>query len=87
MTRPAPLESARVAWRHSLRFRLALVYTLLATVVIGQAFGQAGYVANVAQTPAMLATMRTTIALIPLGCFALSALVMAFNPIRPRRQA
>ncbi|WP_104991827.1 HAMP domain-containing sensor histidine kinase [Deinococcus sp. NW-56] len=35
MTRPAPLESARVAWRHSLRFRLALVYTLLATVVIG----------------------------------------------------
>ena len=57
----------------------------LATVVIGQAFGQAGYVANVAQTPEMLATMRTTIALIPLACFALSALVMAFNPIRPRR--
>ena len=53
--------------------------------MIGQAFGQAGYVANVAQTTEMLATMRTTIALIPLACFALSALVMAFNPIRPRR--
>lgn len=59
----------------------------LATVVIGQAFGQAGYIANVAQTPEMLATMRTTIALIPLACFALSALVMAFNPLRPRRRA
>lgn len=35
MTRPAALRSARVAWRHSLRFRLALVYTLLATLVIG----------------------------------------------------
>ncbi|WP_027460126.1 sensor histidine kinase [Deinococcus murrayi] len=35
MTRPAPLQSARVAWRHSLRFRLALTYTLLATLVIG----------------------------------------------------
>lgn len=33
MTRPAPLQTARVAWRHSLRFRLALVYTGLALVL------------------------------------------------------
>ncbi|WP_019587954.1 sensor histidine kinase [Deinococcus apachensis] len=34
MSRPAPLRSARVAWRHSLRFRLALVYTLVALALI-----------------------------------------------------
>ncbi|EYB67096.1 sensor signal transduction histidine kinase [Deinococcus phoenicis] len=34
MTRPAPLQTARVAWRHSLRFRLALVYTLVALALI-----------------------------------------------------
>ncbi|BDP43260.1 two-component sensor histidine kinase [Deinococcus aetherius] len=34
MTR-APLRTARVAWRHSLRFRLALVYTLVALLLIG----------------------------------------------------
>ena len=34
MTRPAALRSARVAWRHSLRFRLALVYTLVALALI-----------------------------------------------------
>ncbi|MBB5235840.1 ATP-binding protein [Deinococcus budaensis] len=34
MTRAAPLRSARVAWRHSLRFRLALVYTLVALALI-----------------------------------------------------
>ncbi|MEF2277072.1 HAMP domain-containing sensor histidine kinase [Deinococcus sp. YIM 134068] len=34
MTRPAPLRTARVAWRHSLRFRLALVYTLVALALI-----------------------------------------------------
>ncbi|WP_034387987.1 HAMP domain-containing sensor histidine kinase [Deinococcus sp. YIM 77859] len=34
MTRPAPFRTARVAWRHSLRFRLALVYTLVALALI-----------------------------------------------------
>lgn len=34
MIRPAPLHSARVAWQHSLRFRLALVYTLVALALI-----------------------------------------------------
>ncbi|WP_345466873.1 HAMP domain-containing sensor histidine kinase [Deinococcus carri] len=39
MTRPAsrhtaPLHTARVAWRHSLRFRLALVYTLVALALV-----------------------------------------------------
>lgn len=34
MTRTARLGSARVAWRHSLRFRLALVYTLVALALV-----------------------------------------------------
>ncbi|WP_272976581.1 sensor histidine kinase [Deinococcus geothermalis] len=34
MTRSARLGSARVAWRHSLRFRLALVYTLVALALV-----------------------------------------------------
>ena len=33
LNRPAPLASARVAWRHSLRFRLALIYTLVALLL------------------------------------------------------
>ncbi|SMB96301.1 sensor histidine kinase [Deinococcus hopiensis] len=35
MIRSAPLHTARVAWRHSLRFRLALTYTLVALLLIG----------------------------------------------------
>lgn len=33
MTRAARLDGARVAWRHSLRFQLALIYTLLALAI------------------------------------------------------
>lgn len=33
MNRAAPLASARVAWHHSLRFRLALTYTLVALLI------------------------------------------------------
>jgi GPH family glycoside/pentoside/hexuronide:cation symporter len=57
----------------------------LATALLGLSFGEAGYVANVAQTPATLAAMRMTIILVPLGCFALSAALMALNPLRRRR--
>jgi GPH family glycoside/pentoside/hexuronide:cation symporter len=57
----------------------------IATALIGLSFGQAGYVANVAQAPETLGAMRLTIALVPLACFALSGLVMAFSPLRPQR--
>lgn len=57
----------------------------LATALIGASFGEAGYIANIDQTPATLAMMRTTIALVPLACFALSGVLMAFNPLRPQR--
>ena len=56
----------------------------LATAMIGVSFGEAGYVANVAQSPATLAVMRSTITLVPLACFVLSGVLMAFNPLRPR---
>lgn len=57
----------------------------IATALLGLSFGHAGYVANVAQSPATLAAMRTTIALIPLAAFALSGLLMAFSPLRGQR--
>jgi len=54
----------------------------LATVLLGLVLGQAGYVANVAQTPETLAAMRGLVVLVPLGCFLLSGLAMAFSPLR-----
>lgn len=57
----------------------------VATALLGLSFGRAGYVANVAQSPATLAGMRMAIALIPLACFVLSALAMAFSPLRRQR--
>lgn len=54
----------------------------LATVLLGLVLGQAGYVANVTQTPETLAAMRGLVVLVPLGCFLLSGLAMAFSPLR-----
>ena len=54
----------------------------IATAVLGVAFGSAGYTANIAQAPATLADMRMTIALVPLGFFLLSGVLMWLNPLR-----
>jgi GPH family glycoside/pentoside/hexuronide:cation symporter len=54
----------------------------LATAILGLSFGKAGYVANVAQSAETLADIRWTVALVPLGFFLLSGVVMAFNPLR-----
>ncbi|WP_232833922.1 MULTISPECIES: MFS transporter [unclassified Sphingomonas] len=59
----------------------------IATLLIGVSFGEAGYVANVAQTPATLAAMRMTIALVPLAGFVLSGLLMMLSPMRAERRA
>lgn len=59
----------------------------LATLLIGVSFGEAGYVANVVQTPATLAAMRMTIALVPLAGFVVSGLLMALAPAASRRRA
>ncbi|GGB29597.1 MFS transporter [Sphingomonas metalli] len=55
----------------------------LATALLGASFGEAGYTANIAQSPQTLAEMRWTIALVPLGFFLLSGLLMALNPLKP----
>ncbi len=54
----------------------------LATVMIGLVLGQAGYVANVDQTPETLAALRRLVVVVPLACFVLSGLAMAFSPLR-----
>ncbi len=53
----------------------------IATAALGLGFGASGYVANVAQSAGTLTGMRLTIALVPLGFFALSCLLMLFNPL------
>ena len=53
----------------------------LATAILGLGFESAGYVANVAQTPATLEGMRWTVALLPLAFLALSMLLMTLNPL------
>ena len=53
----------------------------IATAVLGLGFESAGYVANVEQSVATLAAMRWTIALVPLGCLALSCVLMLLNPL------
>lgn len=55
----------------------------LATLLLGTSFGGAGYTANIAQSPDTLADMRWTIALVPLGFFLLSGLMMWLNPLTP----
>ncbi|WP_294063040.1 MFS transporter [Sphingomonas sp.] len=53
----------------------------VATAILGMGFNSAGYVANVAQSPATLAAMRWTIAIVPLACLALSCALMLLNPL------
>ena len=54
----------------------------IATAILGWTFASAGYVANVAQSADMLATMRSTVAFIPMLFLALSAVAMLFSPFR-----
>ncbi len=53
----------------------------LATAILGWSYAGAGYTANVVQTPATLADMRVTIAVLPLIFLAISALLMWLNPL------
>jgi GPH family glycoside/pentoside/hexuronide:cation symporter len=53
----------------------------LATAILGWSFAAAGYVANAQQSTHTLATMRLTVALVPLAFLALSCVTMLFNPI------
>jgi GPH family glycoside/pentoside/hexuronide:cation symporter len=53
----------------------------IATAILGWSFASAGYVANVHQSAATLAAMRTTVALVPLGFLALSCAAMLMNPL------
>jgi GPH family glycoside/pentoside/hexuronide:cation symporter len=52
-----------------------------ATAMLGWGFATAGYVPNVQQSAATLATMRMTVALAPLGFLALSCAAMLMNPL------
>jgi Na+/melibiose symporter-like transporter len=52
------------------------------TLLLGWSFGEAGYVANAAQDASALATMRSTLALLPLAFFLLSGALMLLNPLR-----
>jgi len=53
----------------------------LATALLAAGFDAAGFVANVRQSEATLATMRFTIAVVPLAFLALSCLLMLLNPL------
>jgi Na+/melibiose symporter-like transporter len=53
----------------------------IATAILGWTYASSGYVANVQQSPAMLASMRSTVALVPLLFLALSSVAMLFNPL------
>ncbi|MET0247574.1 MAG: glycoside-pentoside-hexuronide (GPH):cation symporter [Sphingomonas sp.] len=52
-----------------------------ATGLLGVALGSVGYVANVPQGPATLEGIRWSIILLPIGFFALSGVLMWFNPL------
>lgn len=52
-----------------------------AVAILGWSFDSAGYVANVEQSPATLAAIRWTIAIVPLGFLALSCAFMLLNPL------
>ena len=56
----------------------------IATAILGWTYASSGYVANVRQSPEMLASMRTTVALVPLLFLALSSVAMLFNPLGHR---
>jgi GPH family glycoside/pentoside/hexuronide:cation symporter len=54
----------------------------IATAILGWTFASAGYVANVQQSADMLATMRNTVAFVPMLFLALSGVAMLFSPFR-----
>jgi GPH family glycoside/pentoside/hexuronide:cation symporter len=56
----------------------------IATAILGWGFASAGYVPNVQQSAATLASMRMTVALAPLAFLALSCVAMALNPLGRR---
>ena len=56
----------------------------IATAILGWGFASAGYVANVQQSSATLASMRMTVALAPLAFLVLSCVAMALNPLGRR---
>jgi GPH family glycoside/pentoside/hexuronide:cation symporter len=56
----------------------------IATAILGWTYASSGYVANVQQSPGMLASMRSTVALVPLLFLALSSVAMLFNPLGRR---
>jgi GPH family glycoside/pentoside/hexuronide:cation symporter len=56
----------------------------IATAILGWGFASAGYVPNVQQSAATLASMRMTVALAPLLFLALSCVAMALNPLGRR---
>lgn len=56
----------------------------IATAILGWSFSSAGFVANVEQSAATLAGMRTTVALVPLLFLALSCAAMLLNPLGRR---
>jgi GPH family glycoside/pentoside/hexuronide:cation symporter len=56
----------------------------IATAILGWGFASAGYVANVQQSAATLASMRMTVAIAPLAFLALSCVAMVLNPLGRR---
>jgi Na+/melibiose symporter-like transporter len=56
----------------------------IATAILGWSFASAGYVANVEQSEATLASMRMTVAFAPLAFLALSCIAMLWNPLGRR---
>jgi GPH family glycoside/pentoside/hexuronide:cation symporter len=56
----------------------------IATAILGWGFASAGYVPNVQQSEATLASMRLTVALAPLAFLALSCVAMLLNPLGRR---
>jgi GPH family glycoside/pentoside/hexuronide:cation symporter len=56
----------------------------IATAILGWTYASSGYVANVQQSAEMLASMRTTVAFVPLLFLALSSVAMLFNPLGRR---
>ena len=56
----------------------------IATVILGWGFASAGYVPNVEQSAATLASMRMTVAIAPMLFLALSCMAMVLNPLGRR---
>jgi GPH family glycoside/pentoside/hexuronide:cation symporter len=56
----------------------------IATAILGWGFASAGYIPNVQQSAATLASMRMTVAVAPLIFLTLSCVAMAANPLGRR---